>query len=462
MSGLCRTPPNSTWTRVTGARPPWRYRTFDWFRQRVESRLPSGSFRRALVSGASWSVAGSVASRSLTLLTTVVAARVLGTEEFGQWSLLYATASVVVVFGSLGLAHTATKHVAEAHQDPVRAMNVTRFTVTTAALAATTAAFCLALVSSAVSDAVFGDRSLATGVRWVAVWVLFAAVNVVQGGALSGFHEFRRYAVINLLSSLAGLLVVWPAATSYGVPGAVAAFAVAQGVACALNGVALRRVGRRLGVPSSWRGAWSERSVLWHFALPAVLGSGLVVPVTWLANLYLSRGADGFRELAIFTAADQWRTILFFIPASMGSATLAVLTQRTSGGSELDGGVLGRTAALNVTVTLLPAAVLMILAPWISSALYGPGFSEAAWPMRILAATAVFMAASAVPSHALAAMSSMWLGFAVNAVWATVFGVVAIVAVPDGGARGLALAYLVSYALHAVLGATVTARMLRA
>jgi acyl dehydratase len=54
----------------------------------------------------------------------------------------------------------------------------------------------------------------------------------------------------------------------------------------------------------------------------------------------------------------------------------------------------------------------------------------------------------------------MWAGFAVNAIWAVTF-VMAALFWMSGGAMGLAMAYLASYALHAVIVAIYALKFMR-
>ena len=64
------------------------------------------------VSGAYWSLVGAVISRGVTLIATVLAARTLGAEGFGEIGMIQNTQGLFGVLAGAGLGLAATKFVA--------------------------------------------------------------------------------------------------------------------------------------------------------------------------------------------------------------------------------------------------------------------------------------------------------------------------------------------------------------
>src|SRR5262245_42123812 len=144
--------------------------------------------------------------------------------------------------------------------------------------------------------------------------MVFSAINGAQTGALAGFEDFKTIARINLFAGLLAFPLTVTGVWLGGSPGAVWGLAASQGVNCVLNHSALRAAGRRAGVPIGWKTCGTEWPVLWRFSLPAMLCSVLVVPVNWVGMAWLANQANGYAEMGVFNAANQWRTAILFVP----------------------------------------------------------------------------------------------------------------------------------------------------
>src|SRR4029453_12131551 len=72
--------------------------------------------------GAFWSLSGTLISRGLALLASILVARVLGKVGFGELGIIQSSVGMFGTFAGFGLGLTATKHVAEFRtKDPARA-----------------------------------------------------------------------------------------------------------------------------------------------------------------------------------------------------------------------------------------------------------------------------------------------------------------------------------------------------
>jgi len=79
----------------------------------VQRRLEASSLGLRLARGAFWSLVGAVISRVLGVLASVLVARMLGREGFGELGVIQSTVGMFGTFAGFGLGLTATKYVAE-------------------------------------------------------------------------------------------------------------------------------------------------------------------------------------------------------------------------------------------------------------------------------------------------------------------------------------------------------------
>ena len=107
---------------------------------------------RRLFVGAAWSVVGSGFSRLLALASSVVIARLLGVENFGQLVILQSSLGMFGVFAGLGLGVVATKFAAELKaRDPIRLGQILSLIQRTAIIGGLLISVALALSSNAIA-----------------------------------------------------------------------------------------------------------------------------------------------------------------------------------------------------------------------------------------------------------------------------------------------------------------------
>lgn len=403
-----------------------------------------------MVAGAFWSIAGAIISRGLTLLATVVVARLLGQETYGALGIVQSTVGMFGVFAGFGMGITATKYVAELRErDPTRAGQILGLSGLVALVSGGMMALALVTLAPWLSSAVLSAPSLTGPLRIAAVILLFSALNGAQTGALAGFEAFRRIAQINLFIGLISLPLLVAGAAWGGLNGTVWALGANQGISWLLNHLALRREAAKYGIPLALPGGVKQWPVLWRFSLPAVLSSVLVMPVNWVCGALLVTRPGGYAEMGVLNVANQWSAAILFAPNALGRIVLPLLSTLNA---ESERGkywrVLRANMLLNAAVTMLLVLPIIWGAPLIMRA-YGPGFERGTNTLRIVAAVAVLIAVNNVVGSAIASRGRMWVGFAFNAMWATLLISVTVVLLGKGmGAFAVALASLTAYLCH--------------
>jgi len=406
--------------------------------------------RRRFVRAASWAAAGTATSQAFQLAASIITARLLGKQAFGELAMVLSTTALFGQFAAFGLGLTGTKYIAEFRRiDPARAGRMMALTLQTCWATGALATLVCLLLAPWLAREVLHAPQLVPFLRWGAALILVNAIGGGYGGVLAGFEAFRAIAQVALQQGIVSLpvsaLLVW----RFGLLGAVWAAVVVAVTAQTWMFLAVRQQRRQAGIVVAWRDAWRERSVLWRFALPSFLGGAMVQPVNWVANAMLVNQPGGFGELAIFNAANRWRAALYFLPGVLGQSTVPILSAKYGEG---DLGAVRKTLGASVSVvaavTVPVACVLGALSPTLMD-LNGSGFRQGWRVMIVCLATAVLSGTMTPIGNVLAATGRMWLGLAMNAGWAAGF-LAAFQFLKDRGALGLALAFLVGYGLHAV------------
>jgi len=412
-------------------------------------RLEASPLGYRLAKGAFWSLAGGLISRALGLLSSILVARMLGKAGFGELGIIQSTVGLFGTFAGFGLGLTATKHVAEFRtSDPARAGRIIGLSSLVSWMTGGAMALALLVLGPWLATHTLAAPHLGGLLRVGSLLLLLGAVNGAQTGALAGFEAFKRIARINLVAGATAFPLMVGGVWWRGLEGAVVGLLASQAVNCLLNYGGLRAEAGRAGVPLAYAGSTREWNVLWQFSLPALLSGMMVGPVYWLCNTLLVNQPDGYGQMGLFNAANQWFGALLFLPGILGQAALPVLSERLGGNDAMRSGkVLSFYIKLNAAV-VMPLVLLGCLASPLIMSSYGPGFGEA-WPtLVVVLVTAALLAIQTPVGQIIAASGRMWLGALMNAGWAVCF-----IGLTWGfvhwGAFGLAGARLGAYLVHA-------------
>ena len=422
--------------------PPFLRPAFD--------RIENSPIGLRLARGVFWSMAGAVISRGLMLAATVLVARMLGKTVYGELGMIQSTVGMFGVFAGFGLGLTATKHVAQFRQsDPDRAGRIIGLSGLFAVITGGLMTLGLFIFAPWLAEHTINAPHLVGVLRIGALILFINALNGAQTGALSGFEAFKTIAYVNLFVGLISFPILLCGAWFGGLAGAVWALAINLGFNWLLNHIALRKEARRYKVPFAFKNCSREWSVLWKFSLPTFLSGTLVAPVNWACGALLVNQHDGYAQMGIYSAANQWRIAILFLPAMLGQVVLPLLTNlNTESSGKQYRKVLVLSISLTTGIALAVVFPLVLLARYIMS-LYGPGFEEGTQVLRFLSFSAVLAASNSVVGYIIASKDKMWMAFTFNALWAiALLATTSLFLLKGYGALGLAYATLIAYALH--------------
>ena len=285
------------------------------------------SLRGRFARGAAWSLIGAVISQGCSLVASVITARLLGREQFGGYGIIQNTVGMFGVFAGMALGLTATKYVAEWRlTDPDRTGRIIALSTAVALGTASTATFVLFVVAPWLAASTLNAPHLYLELRIAAGALFLNALNGAQTGVLAGFEAFRAIARVNLIRGVLAFPLAVAGVLLWGLPGAVWALVASAALGWILNHFAIQAECRQNRVPVRWERFWSERVILWRFSLPAFLGGAMASPAMWAASAVLANQPRGYAEMGIFSAANQWRTAVLFLPSLLSQPLLSMLS----------------------------------------------------------------------------------------------------------------------------------------
>lgn len=423
------------------------------FEQRL-SRFRSSEMGMRLSSALLWGGISTILGRGLPLLAMILTARILGPLKFGKLTLLYSTALTFEVFVSAGLAVTCTKFVADLHRkDPAHTSQIIRLAYIIATVTAVLiGGFIVSFAPKFASD-VLAAPDLTDELYWCAVLVAVLAHSSVRQGVLVGLEAFRTVASIELVGGFAILVLVPLGGTINGVKGAFIAMILGYGLRLVFQHFAVAQKTSKWEILPRWDISKIELSGLLRFGFPAMLNSLLWGPVTWCALAIIANQPNGHAEIGIFNAANQWFSLILFLPSIFTQVAFPILTERVNAGETSTAQKLFY-AEIIVTLGIVSLAGLIValLSQYIMG-FYGVEYADK-WTILVYVAIAACISApQGAMGNFLMAHARPWSWFFASLVWAGCL-IFVVATFRHYGAFALAWGHMTAYAvrgLYAVL-----------
>ena len=426
-----------------------RLRLPERVRERILRRLGS-STRQRLARGAFWGGLAYATTRGVSILVSFGLARLLGREGFGEYGILNSTVAMIGGMAGLGIGTTVVKHIAEFKvSDPNRAGRILALSSGITWISSFLYAAGFIVLAPWIAERALAAPGLAPLLRISAFTVAFGVINSVQTCSLTGCEAFRTNMQVGVACSLLQSGLVLCGAWGWGIEGAIWALAVSMLLTVLATRLCVQREWRHYGLRLRWQEACREWRVLFDFSLPTFLSGISVGPVLWGCSAMLAHRPNGYVELGIYNAANQWQQAIQFLPSLMGTALLPVMADKCGQGDWPGSfSVMWKMVKITAALVFSGALAVSLASSWIMHG-YGEGFASGHWTLVLSVAAAAFCAVLNPVGNLIAASGRMWAGFWLNAGW----GIAMLLAswgMVCWGAEGLAGARLMAYMCHAV------------
>ena len=245
-------------------------------------RIERSPIAKRIASGAFWSVLGNSVARGLGFLSSILVARILGKEAFGEFGLIKSTATTFVAFSAFGMGLTATKYIAELlSSDKERVGRIIGLSYLFTFLSSLLVALVFWIVAPWLCESVLRSPHLIGMMRLGAVLLFLMTFCTSQHGVLTGFQDFRGLALSNTVAGITMLPIYVAGAWYWGLVGAVAGAVIAAGLSTVINSVFIYRNTKRHKIRYRFFQVGREWGVLWLFSLPVVLCSIMYSVSLW-------------------------------------------------------------------------------------------------------------------------------------------------------------------------------------
>jgi len=407
------------------------------------------SMQGKLIYGIFWNLISAVASQGFPLIAAIIAARLLGTFGYGQLGMINSTIILFSTFAGLGLGITATKYIAQYHNtNPNRTGRIIGLTNLFGIISGLIMFVILFTIAPWLASNTLASPNLTPILRIASLLLIFNTIVGIQAGSIAGFGAFKDLARIAIFQGIISASLTITGVYFFGLTGAVTAMVINSIINLTLYQITIKNLLKNFKIKIDYLKSWQEKDIIWKLSFPTMLSSIMVGPIVWIANIIIINTPGGYGQLGIFTAADQWRTVLGFLPVVIGGVLLPMVAANITKENK-------KLETVNIFaswITVIIIALPLITFPEIIAIFYGQNYSSTVFYRSI----SLMLFVSCIISYKegigrkLIAKNLMWWGFVSNIVWGLLF-LGSVYVLKNLGALGLALSYIISYSINTII-----------
>lgn len=400
-----------------------------------------------MANGAFWSLSGALLSRGLALVSSIIIARFLGAKGYGEFGIIQSTIGMFGMFAGLGLGMTATKYIAQYRDtDKEKTENIIALTALVASITSAIVSILLFYFSGWLATKTLAAPHLSSILQIGALYLFFLSIIGLQNGILAGFEAFKVIAIRSVIAAVSTFPLMVGGVYFFGIQGAVWGLVGSSLINVVLNYLAIQKIFFKNDIKINIKNCIGEKYILHEFALPAFLAGVMVGPVNWICNTILINQPNGYSEMGIYNAANQLMLIILFVPGTLATIILPMLTNLNQDSNAVK---YSRMLKYNIILNILIASIIslgIIIFSRLIMSTYGASFSGGQSVLIILALTAILVSYNSVIGQAIASKGKMWIGFILNLMWAIILILITYLYTKNGGgAFGFAKANFYAY-----------------
>lgn len=304
--------------------------------------LKNKIFTSRWLSSFSWNLFGNVISKGAVFLTSLLAANLLGAENFGRIGVIQQTTGMMITLSVMGLSQTAILFVGRNLSSSVELKRVIISKIMKVSIVATAIILSIyMLLVDYISLVIFEDINITYLLELCAFVLVGNTINQVQFGILSGLGKFKNIAITNITVGLLSVPITYMLMKEIGVAGFVWALILNSFLTLLMNkffiyqylNAGLVKVKKKIE-SNNELSIITYRSII-TYASSNLVGAILFTVSSWLALGVLTRRA-GLLDVSAFNASMQFFSIIYLVPLVLAQVLMSLTSQGSIKNKELN------------------------------------------------------------------------------------------------------------------------------
>jgi len=408
-----------------------------------------------------WSFWGSLVNQFLGLIVGVIASRILGRIQYGEYGIILNTVNLLAVLVGLGFNVTAIRYTSQ--NRVINSYEVGKIILSLLLInlgMAILGAGIYILSAPWLAHRILNAPGLTLYIQWSGLLLIARVLLGVISGFMIGMEWFRWTAFTNIVILIVGMPITVLLISEYKIIGAINSQLFLCLFSIFLYGYRIFLYFKRENIPWAFL-RWPEIYKLVIFSLPAYVSLILVYPFSWLTNTFLVQQKDGYAQMGVVNAIMQIKNIVLFIPGVISQAVIPTLSDLYVNHSRDQILKVITFSCGLIILALLPIGAVMLLFPNITLGIFGHEFQGYSKELSLFIGSYIIMGVIAPISQVILVTGKMWIGVFVNLIWGILLVSISWYLIWSGnGAEGLAIANLISNLVLAFLHIPILLRLL--
>lgn len=296
----------------------------------IKNKILSSSFIKKLLFGTFWMTFGTLISRGLFALASIVLARILTVDEFGEFGMVKSTIDNFLIFASMGIGLTTTKYISELKDnDKKAASSVLGASISIVLILSSLIALLISVFSEKIASDILGNTNLQIPLIIGSFTLIFIALNGTQMGALLGFQAYKKNSTSNIFQGLFLFLGLIIGGYLGGVKGALIGNLIAIAMVSIVLQILLRKESKKQEIGLNLENWKYNVKKIYKFAIPASLSTIIVAPTIWFLNTLLVNQPNGYKELGLYSAVIIFSTAIQMFNGAISSVLLPMFLSKS-------------------------------------------------------------------------------------------------------------------------------------
>lgn len=394
-------------------------------------------------------IGGAIISKVFLMVFNIVAARMLGETKYGIYSLINNTVQTFIVFAGAGIGVTLTRYVA-LYRDKDKDM--TGIVIKTLLIFNTILSIIISILVFIFSDLISGllsqETNISLYIKITSATIFFTSIASILQSILQGFEEYKKVAVMQIISNLLMLVIGVIITKIFNILGTVITLLILQIISTILFGVSIKKIINNREIKLRYEINPTIKIAIKDVAIPAFLSTIFATPLLWITNFIFTKN-NSYEEFAAFSVCLQWFTILNYLPQQLGQVK-PIYTQLYADGNVLEfKKTIKKMIGISTVFSIVATIVLMIGSCFLLK-MYGDFYLNFVLPFNIMLIASIFFALQSQYGSIFQAIGKIWTCFYLNIMWAIIF-FISFILLYGKGVIGYTITYLISYVVYTII-----------
>jgi len=371
-----------------------------------------------------WSLIGQVFTRSFSLISSLVLAKIMLPDTYGKYIYIIGTIMYLAQMMSLSIRITTTRNVS--YLINIDKNKVERYIYISIVLSLI---FCFVVfIIALIGVNLFKDNFIVNDYGGIILILSFTALlsevlitTII--GVLEGLKSFKTLNISSIIVSLLKLILSYFGYFYFGVSGAILGWVISSNLGFLIFTKYLFNSFDFFDLSifkNSFIKCKEEIKLFFSFSIPSFLEMSILILCIWIIQtIILSEPITGKKEIALYNIASQWKSILIYLPAIIINMLQPFLTDYFGKGESENVMKLLKKSKRVIIILSVLLSVLFISSTNLIISFYGESYHEASKVLVILILPVIFININALNRQFFISVGKIWQIAIINFINAT-------------------------------------------